>query len=235
MNKRNRYQDQQAHFDKDQHQYALDAIEHPPLHTKLEMEGVVKAMRGVPLDGTVLDFGAGTGRISIALAKEGHHILAVDISETSLADLRDVAERFHLPMIDTATTLPHDEKFAAIVGGDVLHHIRMDEFLPQFHDLLDDGGRIVFTEPGAMNPVWYPYLAVVTDLRVERRMVFNNLWTLRRQLRRHGFQAIDIRGVGLLPRSLLGWSERACRLNDRLGDLPFLRWFAYRYLIVATR
>ncbi|MGC4189962.1 MAG: class I SAM-dependent methyltransferase [Thermomicrobiales bacterium] len=235
MSEAQRYDDQRSHFEQDEHQYPVDAILNPPLHTTLELEGVVQAMHAAPPDGEVVDFGAGTGRISVALAKNGYRVLAVDISESSLSDLKQVVTSLSLPSIETSTELPTDRTFAAVVGGDVLHHVDLDEFLPRFHDLLDDGGILVFTEPGGMNPAWYPYLAIVADLRVERRIVFCNVWTLRTKLRRHGFRRIDIRGVGILPRSLFGWSERACRINDRLGNLPILRWFAYRYLIVASR
>ena len=41
---------------------------------------------------------------------------------------------------------------------------------------------IVFTEPGGMNPVWYVYLSLSHDFRVERRIVFCNLRTLPRRL-----------------------------------------------------
>jgi hypothetical protein len=30
-------------------------------------------------------------------------------------------------------------------------------------------------------------------------------------------------------------SSRACRRHDATGNLPVLRWFAYRYLIEATK
>jgi hypothetical protein len=44
---------------------------------------------------------------------------------------------------------------------------------------------------------------------------------------------VRITGVGLLPRPLFGWSAVACHLHDRCGNLPLLRWLAYRYRIEA--
>jgi hypothetical protein len=94
---------------------------------------------------------------------------------------------------------------------------------------------MVFTEPGGMHPAWYAYLTIRHDIRVERRIVTCNCWTLPRAFARHGFRDVQVTGVGLLPRPLLGWSEAACRRNDRAGNLPVLRWVAYRYLIEATK
>jgi 2-polyprenyl-3-methyl-5-hydroxy-6-metoxy-1,4-benzoquinol methylase len=227
--------EQRRHFDDPRHQYPREAIIDPPLHTRLELLGVIDALAGVPRGQPVLDFGAGTGRLSIPLARAGHAVLAVDISERSLAALRDLAEKLGISGIGTSTSMPAGETFAAVAGADVLHHVGLDDALPRLHALLADGGRLVFTEPGGMNPAWWMWFAIIGRLAVERRIATCNLRTLRRALARHGFRDVRITGVGLLPRPLFRWSATACRLNDRAGNLPILRWLAYRYLIVATR
>ena len=229
------YKDQKEHFDLAKHQYSRDAILNPPLHTLLEQDGVMKALAKIPVGQQMVDFGAGTGRLSIALAKAGYRVLAIDISETSLESLRDLAAGFSLNTIETSTTFPVNGTFAAVVGADVLHHVNLDEYLPKIHALLPEGGKAVFTEPGGMNPLWYAYLSIFYDMRVERRIVHCNLATLRRKFTQHGFREVNISGVGLLPRPLFGWSNTACQRHDRSGNLPILRWFAYRYLIEATR
>lgn len=231
----NAYADQKEHFDLAKHQYAREAILNPPLHTDVEMEGVMHALATVPAGQRILDFGAGTGRLSIALAKIGYSVLAVDISDASLATLRDVAASLGIDTIETATELPAQGPFAAVVGADVLHHVDLDDYLPRLHAVLADGGKAVFTEPGGMNPMWYAYLTIFYDIRVERRIVHMNRTTLRRAFTRHGFGNIKIVGVGLLPRPIFAWSHLACRLHDRSGNLPLARWFAYRYLIEATK
>jgi 2-polyprenyl-3-methyl-5-hydroxy-6-metoxy-1,4-benzoquinol methylase len=229
------YADQKRHFDEDRNQYSRDAIIHPPLHTTLELRGVIDTLEGVPISEHVVDFGAGTGRLSVALAKVGYSVLATDISERSLATLDDVAHELDLQTIQTSTAFPNCGTFGAVVGSDVLHHVDLDEFLPKFHSVLQAGGKIAFSEPGGMNPVWYIYLSAFYDMRVERRIVHCNLRTLRRKLIKHGFSDVKITGVGLLPRPLFGWNDTACRLHDRSGDLPVLRWVANRYLIEATK
>jgi 2-polyprenyl-3-methyl-5-hydroxy-6-metoxy-1,4-benzoquinol methylase len=230
-----RYADQVEHFDAVHHQYPREAILRPPLHTAIELERLVRSLRGVPSDERILDFGAGSGRLSIALAKQGHAVLSVDISEQSLASLRTLAHELDLHSIETATSLPTVGSFPAIVGSDILHHVELDEYLPQLHALLRDGGKAVFSEPGALNPSWYALFLLRRAMQVERRIVHCNLRTLRKAFERHGFRDVRFTGVGLLPRPFFGWGETACRLHDRSGDLPLLKWFSYRFLIEATK
>lgn len=225
---------QKRYFELAEHQYPRDLVVAPPLHTAQELEGVLVALAGVPLDRPVIDFGAGTGRLTIALARIGYRVLAVDISGRSLAVLTRVAHELGLADVQTSTSLPAGGAYGAVVGADVLHHVDLDEALPRLLALLGNGGRIVFTEPGGFNPAWYVLSAAHRRLGIERRTVTCNLWTLPRALRRHGFQNVRITGVGLLPRPLFGRSAAACRLHDRAGNLPLLRWLAYRYLIEAT-
>ena len=100
---------------------------------------------------------------------------------------------------------------------------------------LRDGGRVIFSEPGALNPAWYVYLSFFHDWRIEKRLVTSNLVHLRRAFDRHGFRDVRITGLGVLPRPLFGWSSTACRWHDALGDVPLLKWLAYRYVIEARK
>jgi len=227
--------DQREYFDVADHQYPRTAVVMPPRHTEVEGRNVLDRLDSARDDGRVLDFGAGTGRLSIALARAGYAVLAVDVSDRSLDVLRETAQQLRLPGIETASALPEVGRFAAIVGTDVLHHVDLDVQLPRLHRLLRAGGKAVFSEPGAFNLAWYVYLALFHDLRIERRIVTCNLVQLRRTFERHGFREIRITGLGLLPRPLFGWAHAACRWHDSMGNWPLFRWFAYRYVIEASK
>jgi hypothetical protein len=60
---------QQRYFDVATNQYPQDAIRDPPLHTILEIQSILTRLDGIPPGARVVDFGSGTGRLSIPLAK----------------------------------------------------------------------------------------------------------------------------------------------------------------------
>jgi SAM-dependent methyltransferase len=226
---------QQRYFDVTTNQYPQDAIRDPPLHTILEIQSILTRLDGIPVGARVVDFGSGTGRLSIPLAKAGYSVLAVDVSERSLEVLRVVARDLGLPSIDTAAALPCSGPFPAIVGADVLHHVNVDDVLPRIYELLGDGGKVVFSEPGALNPTWYVYLPLCHELRVEKGILRCTALGLRRMFARHGFGDVRITGIGLLPRPLFRRSAAVCRWHDLVGNWPLFRWFAYRYIIEARK
>ncbi len=225
---------QQQHFDSERNQYSIHALAHPPLHTRLEEMRLVSALGDLPSHAQIVDFGAGTGRISLAIAGSGRSVIAVDISRDSLNKLQSVAQQLGVKGIVTATSLP-STPVDAIVGADILHHVPLAEILPQLYAALSPGGRIVFSEPGGFHPFWYAYQTFRRSMWIERRTVTINRWWLPRQLRAAGFTDVRMRGVGLLPRPLANLNRGFCEMNDDIASLPGLNWFAYRYLIEARK
>jgi SAM-dependent methyltransferase len=181
----------------------------------------------------VVDFGSGTGRLTIAVARAGYRVIAVDLSRASLDVLDGITADLGLGNVQTSTSVP-EGRVDAVVGADVLHHVDLDEWLPRLHAILVPGGKAVFSEPGGLNPTWYLYVAALGHLRVEKRLLRNNLATLGRKFSRSGFGEVKITGVGLAPRPLLGFRPSVCRRHDSCGNIFVLRWFAYRYLVEAT-
>src|SRR5215216_6154222 len=131
---------QKQHFSLAAHQYPRDAILKPSIHTALELQNVLDRLKGLQIDGPVVDFGAGTGRLSIPLAKAGYAVFAVDISDISLNILSVVAHELGLPSIETSLVFPSHATFSAVVGADILHHVDMDVYLPKIYAALRDGG-----------------------------------------------------------------------------------------------
>jgi SAM-dependent methyltransferase len=91
---------------------------------------------------TVLDLGAGTGKLTRALVQTGARVVAVEPGEQMLSQLRRVvpeAEALHGAAEDIP--LP-DESIDAATMGQSFHWFRHDEALPELHRVLRRGGGI---------------------------------------------------------------------------------------------
>lgn len=102
----------------------------------------------------VLDFGAGRGELSVALAKLGAVVTGIDIGKDLIAVARRVAAinnvecDFVVGSIDKLT-FPNDS-FDFIVGKAILHHLPIRgvcDALSEAYRVLKPGGMAVFFEP----------------------------------------------------------------------------------------
>ena len=98
----------------------------------------------------VLDLGAGTGAVSFALAPRVKRVIAVDISESMLAEARKKAEDANIGNIEFVVgdfLQPNvSEKVDAIVSNIALHHLTDEDkakAIKNMAGLLNDKGRIV--------------------------------------------------------------------------------------------
>lgn len=221
-------------FSIDEHQYDPKLILYPPLHTRLEIDNILNRLKGLPKDAVIADFGSGTGRLTIPLLRKGYKVWAIDISDASLSKLKQVADKIPDAKYHIAKTLPGLISFDAIIGADILHHITVDDYLPQFYQALKKNGKVVFTEPGAYNPAWYIYLPFF-NWQVEKGFMNNSYTRLKKSFKSHGFSKLNIQGLGILPRPILNFSSKLGMLNESLGNKLILKYFAYRYIIEAVK
>jgi 2-polyprenyl-3-methyl-5-hydroxy-6-metoxy-1,4-benzoquinol methylase len=223
---------QSAFFDRGDHQYNPELILNPPVHCRLEYEYIKK---NLPASGSIADYGAGSGRMTIPSLQNGYKVTAIDISAQSLENLKKVARRLNLNNLTTANVLPNRESFDAIIGADVLHHVEIDRELPVMYKALKKGGKIAFSEPSAYNVAWYLFLPIASEWSVEKGMLQCRMGNLVKLCRKHGFRNISVTGMGLLPTPIFNVSAWVSRLNYRLGNMPFVKLAAYRYLLVAQK
>lgn len=227
---------QKKHYNKKNNQYEYDLIINPPRHTRQEIGCMIKKLKKYKINKKrIIEYGSGAGRLTIPLLKNNFSVLAIDISDESLKNLEKRAKNLKLNGLKTAHVIPTDQKYEAVVGTDILHHVELDKYLPIYYKILNKGGKILFSEPNALNLSWYIYLPLFQNWEVEKGVIYNSYFNLINKLTKHGFSNIKITGLGLLPRPFFNFSERLCRLNDLLGNIPFLKLFAYRYIIEATK
>lgn len=224
---------QQSHFNCDNNQYPLKLILKPPQHTQQELNSLISILEKSRSVIRVADFGSGTGRLSVPLAQKGYQVDAIDISRSSLKRLGKIAKKEKLKI----RTLPKFDKkpnYDAIVGCDILHHVNLKRELKGIYKALKKGGMIAFSEPGAFNPSWYPYFLYKRAWNIERGILQCSYFNLTKQLQTAGFQQIKLMGLGFFPRSLLKL-KFLIKINDRLGNFPIIKYFAYRYILTAVK
>lgn len=133
-----------------------------PANTSYLRRHVDEAVRaaGVGPDDRVLEAGCGMGRYTLILAERGVRVEGFDLSPVLLSHLdRFNGGRFDVPLhcgdlLDPASSL--EGAFDVAAGFFVLHHIAdIEAAFRSVRRLLRPGGRCVFVEPNAYNPLFY--------------------------------------------------------------------------------
>lgn len=203
--------DQAIYFDNPIHRYQHTL--NPPLTQRLEMEHLEKVLGKIP-GKTIVDFGAGSGRVTFWFLKKGFNVTAVDVSKQSLIDLQtlyNTRKTSSWGKLTAATALPIT-KVDAVIGADILHHVDMKEYLPKLYSILKSGGRIAFSEPNAWLLPWYLYLFI-------RRLP----WNIER-----GILQMSVPNV-------IRCCQNAKFCNVSISGFPFFRWSAFRLFITAQK
>ena len=102
-------------------------------------------------DKEILDFGGGTGLLSLPLAKQAKSVTLVDISEKMLEQARLKAEQQDIKNIQfleqDLLKNPMEQEFDLIVVSRVLHHMPdLDEALSLFHQHLKEDGQLLLAD-----------------------------------------------------------------------------------------
>ena len=102
-------------------------------------------------DKEILDFGGGTGLLTLSLAKQAKSVTLVDISKKMLEQARLKAERQEIKNIQfleqDLLANPLEQEFDLIVVCRVLHHMPdLDEALSLFHQHLKEDGQLLIAD-----------------------------------------------------------------------------------------
>jgi SAM-dependent methyltransferase len=91
---------------------------------------------------TVLDLGAGTGKLTRALVATGARVVAVEPGEAMLAELRRVVRGVEA-IRGGAEAIPlEDDSVDAITVAQAFHWFRQEEAVPEMHRVLRPGGAV---------------------------------------------------------------------------------------------
>lgn len=138
---------------------ACTAVEH---RFMLERLGAMSGKR-------VLDLGCGLGEAAVFFALEGADVTASDVSAGMLR-LTEAVAGLHGVVVKTqqssAQSLPFaDDYFDVVYAGNLLHHVEVEEVLPEIRRVLRDGGQFLSWDPLAHNPIINVYRRLARDVR----------------------------------------------------------------------
>jgi SAM-dependent methyltransferase len=108
----------------------------------------------------VLDVACGTGFYSVLLAKFGHQVVAIDISEKSieyakqLAIVNGCSDNIEHHVMDISQLDFDKDSFDIVTGEESIHHlIKYPNAIENIYSVLKPGGKAYFWEPFAYNPI----------------------------------------------------------------------------------
>jgi ubiquinone/menaquinone biosynthesis C-methylase UbiE len=120
----------------------------------------------------VLDYCCGPGETSLKLAKMGYqHVSGIDISAEEIGTAKKrlidcgFEETSDFQVMDAEKMIFPDNSFDVIICNGVLHHLDIDEALPELSRVLKPDGTIVAMEALGYNPLIRLYRKLTPHLR----------------------------------------------------------------------
>ena len=177
----------------------------------------------------ILEVGCGMGRYTLLLASRGLAVEGLDLSSVLLDRLTVFAgDRFRIPVHTGDVAAPNPAlagRFDLVLGLFALHHMKdLTACFRGMAGLIRPGGRVVFLEPNALNPLYYVQILVTPGMTWEGD---GGMAKMRRgvvlgAMARAGLVRTDLRRFGFFPPVLANrpWGGR---LERRIESFPPLR------------
>ena len=195
-------------------------------------------------DLNILEFGCGTGALSKLILEHipQCRLTCCDISTKSinLAKIHCAPYKNVSFEVEDVLNLPYaSEKFDAIVGNAILHHVDLDAALKECYRLLQPRGFILFFEPNMINP----QIAIERNIKFIGRMLQNSpdetafiRGKMIKPLRESGFTNIQVIPFDFLyPTIPVPFIPFAEKLGYALEKLPLLKEISGSLIISAKK
>jgi len=230
---------QKKYFDRSENQFDYSEMQRPLLSQILEMNSLITRLPNLK-NKTILDFGSGSGRLSIYFLSKGISIYAYDISHNSLHNL----QRYYLShrrknwgKLTLLKKIPKSFKVDIVIGADVLHHVNIASELKTIYQVLKPNGSAIFSEPNPLNVFWYIYHVISgTPWHIESGILNCYQPKLIHNFKSAGFSNTVISPHGLFPTRIFNFNEFLCRLNaNYLSKLFPINVCSYRHIILSIK
>lgn len=112
-------------------------------------QATAEIVRGTPINSrkSLIDFGGGTGLLSICLKDDFETITIVDSSKAMLEEAERKLSEAQIPNIRTASNLAETATCSAIVSLMALHHVQdLEEFFSNASRNIENGGALMVAD-----------------------------------------------------------------------------------------
>ena len=191
---------------------------------------ILNSLRNLPSN-RVLEVGCGTGSLSRFFTVM-QNVTAIDLSFHLLKKAAQETYKAEVTFaVGNAVKLPlRDGSFGAVTGNSVMHHLALQEFLPEVFRVLQPGGKISFAEPNMLNPQIMlqknlPFLTqVLGDVPHETAFLH---WSLELILKKYNFCNVRITPFDFLhPATPKPWITFVQHVSECLEHMPLVREIA---------
>lgn len=213
-------------------------------HSSYKFDDLVRA---ASVNKAALEYGCADGSVSLdemKLAQIASKVIGIDISEQAIEKANVDAQRRGYTnaryMAMNAEEMEFDDNsFDVVFGRGILHHLDLSKSFPDIARVLRPGGKAMFLEPMAYNPILNRYRNKTPDIRTvdEHPLLMSDL-----KLARRYFSAVDVTFYGLfsvasgLVNGVAGWPYRVGKaIDDIILRAPFIGKYAWFVLLVMHK
>lgn len=176
-----------------------------------------------------LEYGCGTGEMSVQLARAGARVSGIDISPEAIRQgaARAVAAgvKADFQVMDAqALTFP-DASFDVVYGRAILHHLHLARSMEQITRVLRPDGTAIFLEPLGHNPAIEFFRKLTPGIRTpdERPLLQKDLNLMGAFFERAETRYFHLASLAALPFTRLPGFRPVYRALERLDDVLFDR------------
>lgn len=234
---------QESFFDLFSQQYGLYDLVHESAASRESAGQFINFLQLKP-GATVVELGCGRGEWLRRLAKLGHRVTGIDISQKSLDLLSHISDKNHLTekielfkgdVQDDLTEKLGGRQFELVFGYNLLHHVLdIEKTIENMILLTKPGGRVVIYEPNPFHFWWYlcPLFDPKFKWPIERGLLNTSPLKIQNIFKSKGLRNITLYSADYFPFispdrtfHLTSW------LNRFFGKLPVLKYLPAVYYL----